>query len=105
MTRVERIRPVVKLNLKLWCQIQVYVIIGMRTNLSVELKQSKQRITAPNNRNNIIIKNCGSFTDCISETNNTQIDNAKYVDVVMPKYNLIEYSDNYSTTSECLWQY
>ena len=77
----------------------------MRTNLSVELKQSKQRITAPNNRNNIIIKNCGSFTDCISETNNTQIDNAKYVDVVMPKYNLIEYSDNYSTTSECLWQY
>ena len=71
----------------------------------MELKQSKQRITAPNNRSNIIIKNCASFTDCISETNNTQIDNAKYVDVVMPKYNLIEYSDNYSTTSECLWQY
>ena len=40
-----------------------------------------------------------------SEINNTQIDNAKYIDVVMPMYNLIEYSDNHSETSESLWQY
>ena len=32
----------------------------------------------------------------MSEINNTQIDNAKDVDIVMPLYNLIEYSDNYS---------
>ena len=44
----------------------------------------------------IIFKNCTPFTDCISEINNTQIDNAKDLDVVMPMYNLIEYSDNYS---------
>ena len=31
----------------------------------------------PNNRKNIIIKNCAPFTNCISEINNTQIDNAK----------------------------
>ena len=37
----------------------------------------------------VMSKNCAPFTDCISETNNTQIDNAKYVDVVMPIYNLI----------------
>ena len=37
----------------------------------------------------VMFKNCALFTDCISETNNTQIDNAKYIDVVMPIYNLI----------------
>ena len=37
--------------------------------------------------------------------NNTQIDNAEHIDIVMPMYNLIEYSDNYSKTSGSLWQY
>ena len=59
---------------------------------------------ALNNRKNIIIKNCAPFTDCISEINNTQIDNAKDIDV-MPIYNLIEYSDNSSKISGSLWQY
>ena len=36
---------------------------------------------------------------------NTQIDNAEYIDIVMPIYNLIEYSENYSKTSGSLWQY
>ena len=44
----------------------------------------------------VIFKNCPPFTDCISEINNTQIDNAKDIDVVMPMYHLIEHSDNYS---------
>ena len=35
----------------------------------------------------------------------TDIDNVKDIDVVMPMYNLIEYSDNYSKTSGSLWQY
>ena len=43
----------------------------------------------------VIFKSCAPFTDCISEINNTQIDHAKYIDVVMPMYNLIEYSNNY----------
>ena len=37
--------------------------------------------------------------------NNTQKDNAKEIDIVMPMYNLINYSDNYSKTSWSLWQY
>ena len=53
----------------------------------------------------IIFKNCAPFTDCISEINNTQVDNAKDLDVVMLMYNLIEYSDNYSKTPGSLWQY
>ena len=49
--------------------------------------------------------NCAPFTNCISEINNTQIGNAKDIDIVMPMYNLIEYSDNYAKTSGRLWQY
>ena len=51
------------------------------------------------------MKNSAPFTDCISEINNIQVDNAKIIDVVMPLYNLIEYSDIYSKTSGSLWQY
>ena len=53
----------------------------------------------------VIFKNCAPFTNCISEINNTQVDNAKDIDIVMPMYNLIEYSDNYAKTSGSLWQY
>ena len=61
---------------------------------------------AANNTNKkVILKNCASFTNCISEINNTQVDNAKDIDIVMPMYNLIEYSDNYAKTTGTLWQY
>ena len=53
----------------------------------------------------VILKNCGPFTSCISRINNIKIDDAQYIDPVMPMYNLIEYSKNYSKTSEILWQY
>ena len=43
-----------------------------------------------------LFKSCTPFTNCISEINNAQIDNAKNIDIVMPMYNLIEYSDNYA---------
>ena len=58
-----------------------------------------------NNDIEVVFKNCGPFTDCTSEINNTQIDNAKYIDILMPMYNLIEYSNNYSKTSGSLWKY
>ena len=53
----------------------------------------------------VIFKDCAPFTDCISEINNTQVDNAKYIDRVMRMYNLIEYSGNYSKTSGSSCQY
>ena len=61
---------------------------------------------AANNTNKkVIFKNCVPFTNFISEINNTQLDIAKYIDIVMPMYNLIEYSDNYAKTTGSLWQY
>ena len=59
-----------------------------------------------NNTNKTVIsKNCAPFTGCISEINNKQVHNAKYIDIALPMYNLIEYSDSYSKTSRGLWQY
>ena len=60
---------------------------------------------ANNTNKKVIFKNCAPFTNCISEINNTQVDNAKDIDIVMPMYTLIGYSDNYSKTSGSLWQY
>ena len=58
---------------------------------------------AANNTNKkVIFKNCAPFTNCISKINNTDIDNAKYIDIVMPMYDLIEYGDNYSKISGSL---
>ena len=58
-----------------------------------------------NDDKKVIFKNCAPFTNCISETNNTQVDNAEDIDIVMAMYNLIEYSNNYAKTSGSLWQY
>ena len=53
----------------------------------------------------VTFKNCVPFTKRISRINNTDINNAQDIDIVMSMYNLIEYSDNYSKTSGSLWQY
>ena len=58
-----------------------------------------------NNDIQVVLEDSVPFTNCISEINNTLIDNANDVNVVMLMYNLIEYSDNYSKTSGSLWQY
>ena len=58
---------------------------------------------ANNNHKQVIFKNYAQFTDSISEINNTQIDHAKDVDVVMSMYSLIEYSKNYLKTSANLY--
>ena len=60
---------------------------------------------ANNTNKKVIFKICAPFTICISEINNTQVDNAKDIDIVMPMYNLIKYSHNYSKPSGSLWQY
>ena len=57
-----------------------------------------------NNSIKVVFKNCAPFTDWIGQINNTQIDNAKDMGVVMPMYNFIEYNDNYSKEGS-LWQY
>ena len=58
--------------------------------------------TADNTNKQVIFKNCAPFANCISKIENTQMDDAEYIDTVMPMYNLIVYSDNYSKTTGSL---
>ena len=52
----------------------------------------------------MIFKNYAPFTNCISGINNTQVDDAQDMDIVMQMYNLIKYIDTHSKTSWSLWQ-
>ena len=61
---------------------------------------------APANANTrLVLKNCTQFTKCNLEINDEHVDTAKSLDIVMPMYNLIEYSDNYQDSSATLYQY
>ena len=64
-------------------------------------------ITAtPNNATTqVALKNCAPFEKCKTEINETFIDEATHINIAMPMYNLIEYSDNYSDTLGSLWQF
>ena len=46
-----------------------------------------------------------STRKCITHINDEHVDGAYNLDIIMPMYNLIEYSDNYSDTSGSLWQF
>ena len=68
-------------------------------------KQAAASAAVNNTNKKVIFRNSAPFTDCITETNNTQIDDAQKTDVVIPMYNLIDYSDAYSKVSVSFWQY
>ena len=53
----------------------------------------------------VAFKNCAPFSKCITQINDDYVDNADNLDIIMPMYNLIEYSDNYLDTSGSLWQF
>ena len=54
---------------------------------------------------NLAFKNNAPFINCISKINGVQIDNAEYLDVVMPMHNLLEYRKNYKITTSSFWNY
>ena len=53
----------------------------------------------------VALKNCAPFTKCVTHINNEHVDGANNLDIIMPIYNLIKYSDNCSDTSGSLWQF
>ena len=70
----------------------------------------KGKITVINRNNNaydkkLALKSNAPFTSCISKTNNTLIDTAKNLDIVMPMYNLLQYCKNYTKTTGSLWNF
>ena len=59
-------------------------------------------VTGGDANTKLAFKNCAPFTKCITEINKTFIDDAEHINITMPLYDLIEYSDNYSDTSGSL---
>ena len=53
----------------------------------------------------VAFKNCAPFKKCRTEINETFIDEADFINITMPMYNLIKYSDNYSDSSGSLWDF
>ena len=92
------------LKSSLWDYSDAYILVkGTTTINGIGADAAARR--ADEREKGVAFKNCASFTNCISEINNTQVDNAKDIDIVMPMYNLIEYSHNYPKTTGSLWQY
>ena len=61
-------------------------------------------VAGGNANTKVAFKNCAPFKRCRTEINETFVDDADFINIAMPMYNLIEYSDNYSDTSGRLWQ-
>ena len=62
-------------------------------------------VAGGNANTKVAFKNCAPFKECRTEINETFVDKTKHINIAMPMYNLIEYSDNYSDTSGSLWQF
>ena len=77
-----------------------YVLV--KGNISIA---PQTRANLNNGDKELVFNNGAPFFDCISEINKAQIDNAKDIEVAMPMYNLMQYSDNYSSTAGIVCQY
>ena len=71
-----------------------YILVKGRITVTGARDDAAARQTDEKNKR-IIFKNCAPFLNCKTGINNIEIDNAKDIDIVIPMYNLIEYSDNY----------
>ena len=60
-------------------------------------------VTGGNNNTKVAFKNCAPFNKCRTEINETFVDETDIINITMPMYNLLQYSDNYSDTSGSLW--
>ena len=64
----------------------VYILV--KGNITVE-NTAGAGAAANNTNKKVILKNSALFTNCLSKINNTQIDNAEYIDIIMSMHNLI----------------
>ena len=75
-----------------YAQAYILVVGTIRSNAAV-------------NATRLALKTCAPFTKCNLEINDEDVDTAENLDIVLPMYNLIEYSDNYQDSSATLYQY
>ena len=63
------------------------------------------RTTGGDEDTKVILKNCAPFRKFMLHINDEYVEKADILDVVMPMYNLIEYSDNYQDSAASLYQF
>ena len=78
----------------LWDYVDAYILVD--GTIRAEGADANTRLA---------LKNCAPFIKCNLEINDEHVDTAENLDIVMPMYNLIEYSDNYQDSSATLYQY
>ena len=84
-----------------------YILVTGNTTVTITIAAAAggnvQRKQSLNAATQVAFKNCAPFEDCRTEIKDTFVDYANFINITMPMYNLIEYSDNYSHTSGRLW--
>ena len=80
------------------------------SDVYIVVKRTIDLLSAAANENDkaekdVVFKNNGPFRSCMTKINNTLMENAEDLDIIIPMYNLLEYSHNYSMTSGTLWNY
>ena len=110
MTRLAHVSPIVikfktlMLKSSLCDYSDAYILLSGAITITGAGVDTTARQAVERNKG-VLFKNCAIFTDCISEIKNTQIDNAKGLDVLMLMYNSIKYTNNNSKISSSLWQH
>ena len=79
-----------------------YIVV--KGTITLHARRGANNIRDRENRP-LAFKNNAPFISCISKINGALIENAEDLDVVMPIYNLLEYTKNYSKTFGSLWNY
>ena len=90
------IKMVQPLNLKQKSLNQIFVITYVLVTGNITA-------TGGNADTRVPFKNCASFTRCVTHINDEHVETAENVDIIMPMYNLLEYSDNYEDSSGSLY--
>ena len=92
------------LRSNLYDYADAYILVNGRITITGAGDDAAARQADERNKG-VIFKNCALFVKSINRINNRDIDTAQDIHIVMPMYNLVEYSDNYSKRTGGLWQY
>ena len=81
----------------LWDYSDAYILVEGKKTVAGQEGNSAE-IGGDRNNKEVVFKNYAAFIRCISKINNAEVDHAEILDIVMPMYNLLEYSENYVKT-------
>ena len=79
--------------------------ITVTTTVAAAAGGDPQRKQPLNAATQVVFKSCAPFGKFSTEIDGTLVDETNFINITMPMYNLIEYSDNYSDTSGRLWDF